>query len=620
MEKYKEDNFYPLLESIKNIEDFKNINDLNSLCKEIRKKIIQVVSKNGGHLASNLGAVELTVALHKVFDLSKDNIIWDVGHQCYTHKMLTGRFKDIDTIRKENGISGFTNRNESKYDIFTSGHSSTSISSALGIAQSKKISGEDGSVVAVIGDGALTGGLAYEGLNNAGKLKNFILVLNDNHMSISKNVGLVAKCLTAARMGNTYMKVKNFLSRMLEKTQFGFKIEDLLKQFKSGFKNMVYNKNNIFESMGFAYYGPIDGHNLVQLQRIFQIAKNINKPTVLHVVTSKGKGYNFAQKSPGRFHGVAPFNISTGLPIKKSETTFSSVFGDEICKIANSNNKICAITAAMTGGTGLKKFKENFKKRFFDVGIAEGHSITFAGGLSAGGFIPVFAVYSSFLQRSYDQLIHDVSMQKLKVVLAVDRAGFVGEDGEAHQGLFDVPFLNTIPNTKIYSPAYFEELEKMLVNCIDKDKNILSVVRYPKGKEFFKPQEYEFKNLDYEFFGDLNSKVLIVTYGRIFSNAYKCLLDLKNICVLKLNVIKPINENAVNKSLNFESILFFEESVKSGAVGEKFGYLLVGKFKGNYKVYAVKDEFVAHATTEAQLKKYLLDFDSMKNEILKFLN
>lgn len=624
--KENKENKYPLLKLINSPKDLKNIKNLNELCMEIRDKLIEVISKNGGHLSSNLGVVELTVALNKVFDISSDDkIIWDVGHQCYVHKMLTGRFNLIDTIRKENGISGFTNIKESKYDVFTSGHSSTSVSAAIGVAESKKHLGENGKVIAVIGDGALTGGLAYEGLNNSQKCKNFILVLNDNHMSISKNVGVVAKCLTAARIGYTYRKAKNILGRILEKSTIGTKLEIFLKNSKSVLKNVIY-KENIFKNMGFEYYGPVDGHDLISLEKVFIAAKNTNKPTVVHVITNKGKGYRFAERDPKNFHGVSPFNISTGKSeFKKGKETFSETFGKTLCKLAENDDKICAVTAAMTSGTGLKNFRENFRHRFYDVGIAEGHAVTFCAGLAAGGMKPVFAVYSSFLQRSYDQIIHDVSLQNLKIILAIDRAGFSGEDGEAHQGLFDVPFLNTIPNVKILCPSFLVELEKMLEEAVNSEEKNIIAIRYPKGGEPLKPENYSFKNLKYEFFGNLDSEILIVTYGRIFSHAYECYKMLKElgheICVLKINVIKPLPEEMINKCTLFKNILFFEESVTSGAIGEKFASVIIGKnFKGNYKNYGVPNEFVPHASIHSQIKKYSLDSESIKNIVLKYFN
>ncbi len=613
-------NSYPLLSSINSPGDLKNIKNIEALCAEVRSKIIEVVSKNGGHLSSNLGVVELTTALYRVFDIPKDKIIWDVGHQCYVHKMFTGRFKDIESIRKENGLSGFTNRKESPFDVFTAGHSSTSISAALGIARSKSILEEEGNVIAVIGDGALTGGLAYEGLNNAQKLKNFILVLNDNSMSISKNVGAIARYLAAARIRPSYMKAKSILEGVLEKTQIGLKIENFMNQSKSALKGLIY-KSSIFEDMGFVYYGPIDGHNINQLENTLSTVKHINKPKVVHVLTKKGKGYKFAEKNSRIFHGVSPFDVRTGETAKKSNFTFSEAFGKKLCEIAKSNFKVCAVTAAMTEGTGLSLFKSQFKSRFFDVGIAEEHAVTFCSGLSAGGLIPVFAVYSSFLQRSYDQLVHDCAMQELKIILGVDRAGFVGEDGEAHQGLFDVPFLNTIPNVQMFAPAFLEELQEMLERVVEDKKPLISVIRYPRGGELKRPTWFKYSGKDFEFYGKKDASILIVTYGRIFAEACICQEELRNqgleICILKLNVIKPINKEAIKFSQNFSNILFFEESIKSGGVGEKFAAMILEseKFKGKYSIYAVDDTFVSHASVRSQLSKFSLDFLGMKDKV-----
>ncbi len=611
---------YPLLSKINSPKDLNNITDLKALCHEIRQKLIHVVSKNGGHLASNLGVVELTVALHSIFNDPSDKIIWDVGHQSYVHKMLTGRFEKIDTIRMENGISGFTNRKESIYDCFTTGHSSTSISSALGIASANKMLGNSGRVVAVIGDGSLTGGLAYEGLNNAGRFKrNFTIVLNDNKMSISKNVGAVARYLSAARIRPFYVNTKNFVEKMLDKTTPGSKFKSIMKRCKSALKRVIY-KNNIFEDMGFEYYGPVDGHNLTELQKALKIAYNRNKPTVVHVITEKGKGYKFAEKDPKVYHGVSSFNIENGVGNNDSSKTFSSEFSRCICGLAEIEPRVCAITAAMTSGTGLSDFKKRFKNRFFDVGIAEGHAVTFASGLAAGGALPVFAVYSSFLQRSYDQIIHDASLQGLKIVLAVDRAGFVGEDGETHHGIFDIPFLNTIPNIKIYAPSFLEEMEPMLSNIILKDKNLVAI-RYPRGGEFNKPEEFKVTGNNYDFYGPLDVDTLVVTYGRIFSNAYFASKMCGSVCVLKLNVVKPIDISAINKCLRFKNIVFFEESIKSGGVAEKFGSkLLEHDYHGNYKIVAVNNEFVPHGFVQSQLAKCNLDTKCMVNLVKEFNN
>ncbi len=609
-----------LLSKIKSPKDLNKIKDLNKLCEEIREKLIEVISNNGGHLASNLGAVELTVALHKVFNDLEDKIVWDVSHQSYVHKMLTGRLEKIDTIRKENGISGFTNRKESAYDAFTEGHSSTSISSALGLACAKKINDKPGHTVAVIGDGALTGGLAYEGLNNAGRFKkNFIIVLNDNQMSISKNVGAVARYLAAARIRPSYLKAKNIMEKVLNKTSVGIKMKDLMKYFKSVIKKVV-NPNNIFEDMGFSYYGPIDGHNLNQLEKAFNIAKNLNKPTVVHVITTKGKGYKPAEENPGVYHGVSSFNAQEGVNFGSNSQTFSSEFGRTICKIAEKNPKICAITAAMTSGTGLKEFKNMYKNRFFDVGIAEEHAVTFAGGLAAGGMLPIVSIYSTFLQRSYDQIIHDVALQDLKVVFAVDRAGFTGEDGETHQGIFDVSFLNTIPEITIYSPSFTEEVGPMLNLAVIGSG--LAAVRYPKGAEFKKPENFEYTGNSFDIYGDKTAETLIITYGRIFSNAFTAKKNLEELGiktdVLKLNIIKPIDIEAVKNILKYKNVVFFEEAFKSGSVAEKLSSMLFeNNFKGNYFIKAIDEGFVKHASVESQIKKFGLDPRGIQNYIIK---
>lgn len=613
---------YPILSKINSPMDLKNVGNLKDLCGEIRKKIIEIVSNNGGHLASNLGVVELTAAIYKIFNDSEDRIVWDVSHQSYAHKMLTGRFKYMNTIRKEGGLSGYTNRKESDYDVFTSGHSSTSISAALGIAESKKILKEKGHVVAVIGDGSLTGGLAYEGLNNAGRFnKNFVIILNDNKMSISKNVGAVARYLSIARIRPSYVKAKNMMEKILNQTKIGLHIKNIMKKSKSAVKKVIYT-SSMFEDMGFTYYGPVDGHNLEQLQDALNIAKNLNKPCVVHVVTNKGKGYDFAEKNPGAYHGVSAFDRNIGIDKSSKSNNFSAEFGRTICKAAEYDPRVCAITAAMTSGTGLKEFRSKYKNRFFDVGIAEEHATTFAGGLAVGGMIPVFAVYSSFLQRAYDQIIHDVSLQDVKVVFAIDRAGFVGDDGETHQGIFDVAFLNTVPTLTIYAPSFFEELSPMLDSALFTCRKS-AAVRYPRGGELKKPDVFSYTGNPFDFYGDKDADVLLVTYGRIFSNAYfasqKLLESGISASVLKLNIIKPIEKDAVIKSLGFKNIVFFEEGIESGGVAQEFGFMLSQKrYEGNYKVVAVPNEFVEHASVDSQLKKYKLDTDGMVSEVLEF--
>lgn len=617
----KEEDKFKYLKKISKPIDIKKIKDLDALCSEIREKIISIVSRNGGHLASNLGVVELSVALHKVFCEENDKIVWDVGHQCYAHKMLTGRFDKMDSIRTEGGLSGFTNRFESKFDVFTSGHSSTAISSALGIAYSNYMKGQDGHTIAVIGDGALTGGLAYEGLNNAGKFKkNFIVVLNDNKMSISHNVGAISRYLTYVRIRPSYVRIKGAVERVLMRIPFiGIHIINILRKIKSIFKDFFYSKT-IFEDMGFLYYGPVDGHNIKKMLEVFKRVKEFNQPVLVHVVTTKGKGYKFAEKNPKDFHGMPKFNIETGESGVNKES-FSNVFGEELCSISEKDRRVCAITAAMKSGTGLNGFSKKYKNRFFDVGIAEEHAITFASGLAVGGMVPVVAIYSSFLQRGYDQMIHDIAIQRVKVVFAIDRAGLTGDDGETHQGIFDVAFLNSVPNIKIFAPSFFDELKLMLNDAISKSAGTCAV-RYPRGKEFYKPNYFEYREEDFNLIEDKPSKILLITYGRIFSNtclAKESLFKDKNIScsILKLNIIKPINYGAIKIALKYKFVFFFEESSKLGGTGQIFGeQLLENEFKGKYLHFAVDNPFVKHADVESQIKKCHLDCSSIASKII----
>ncbi|MCQ4022258.1 MULTISPECIES: 1-deoxy-D-xylulose-5-phosphate synthase [unclassified Ruminococcus] len=612
-----------VVETVKSPKELQKLNEeqLEQLCSEIRRIIVSVVSKNGGHLASNLGTVELTVALHRVFGNEGDSLVWDVGHQSYTHKILTGRLDDIYSIRTEGGISGFPKREESPYDAFNVGHSSTSISAAFGIAVAKQLRSLSGSTVAIIGDGALSGGLAFEGLNNAGKFKkNFIVVLNDNKMSISRNVGALARYLGGIRMSPKYLRLKSRVERVLIKTPIlGSPVRKLLKRSKSRMRNLVY-KRTIFDDLGFAYYGPVDGHNIQELERAFLAAKSVNGPVMVHVVTTKGKGYTFAENDPKSFHGVGSFDIDTGESIS-SKRDFSGVFGDNLLDLAYDNDNICAITAAMATGTGLVKFAKKHKERFFDVGIAEEHAVTFACGLAVKGMIPVFAVYSTFLQRSIDQIIHDAAMQNLHIILAVDRAGVVGTDGETHQGVFDVALLNSVPNITIYSPCYFDELEYNLRAAIYSDSGVVAV-RYPKGGQPYKPLDYNCTNNSFDFYGDKNASVLLVTYGKLFSKACRALEMLKesgkSLCILKLNRIKPVDTKAIMQSLKFKKILFFEEGMKSGGVGESFEIKLDElDYCGKCKVFAIEDEFVKQASVDRSLEKLGLDEKSMADAVLQ---
>lgn len=597
-----------LLKSISSPEDLRRLapDRLEQLCAEIREQIIQTVSSNGGHLASNLGVVELTVALHRVFQSPEDKVVWDVGHQSYTHKMLTGRMDRIGTIRTRGGISGFPNRMESPHDPFTSGHSSTSISAALGIFKAKELKGEPGHVVAIIGDGALTGGLAYEGMNNAGRLhKNFIVVLNDNKMSISRNVGSMARYLARIRTKPSYFKMKGNIENILDHIPgVGKPFRHALTKSKSVLKQLLYN-STIFEDMGFYYYGPFDGHDTEKLIEVFNNVKSIQHPVLIHVLTRKGKGYAFAEENPKAFHGISSFDVKTGKPVK-SAGSFSSVFGSKLCSLASEDERICAITAAMQEGTGLKDFSEKFPERFFDTGIAEEHAVTFAGGLACGGMLPVFAVYSSFLQRGYDQVIHDVALQRVKVVLAVDRAGIVGEDGETHQGIFDTAFLRTVPGITIYSPSYYDELQSCLRQALYECDG-LAAVRYPRGEQFFRPFDFHGSREAFDLYGTESSDIVLVTYGRLFSNACQALAVLKgkgiDVQILKLNRIFPIAPEAIRSVLNAKAVFFFEEGIAQGGIGECFAYLLSqASYTGKFYLRAING-FVMHETMAQALEQ-----------------
>lgn len=614
------------LDKINSPQDLKDLDykQLNVLAEEIRKMLISTVSQNGGHLASNLGVVELTLAIHKVFKSPIDQVVWDVGHQAYTHKILTGRKDQFHTIRKEDGISGFTRPYESDHDIFMSGHSSTAVSSSFGLAVSKKLKKEKGHVIAVVGDGSFTGGMAYEGLNNAGRSKTkLIVILNDNEMSISRNVGSFAKYLAVIRSKPQYEKIKTRFDKIISKIPFvGVRLSRGIFRLKTFIKNTIYN-STMFEDMGFRYMGPIDGHNIELLCDALETAKMIEAPVLLHVKTIKGKGYDFAEQDPSSFHGISKFDINSGEPIVSGQN-FSSVFGDYLCEIAAKDKRICAITAAMLLGTGLEKFSEEYSERFFDVGIAEQHAVTFASGLSKNGMLPVFAVYSSFLQRSYDQIIHDGVLQNNRFIFAIDRAGFVGEDGETHQGIFDVAFLNTIPDIEVYAPSYFSELKSFFNTAIYHSKNVCAV-RYPRGNEFEIVEDFEPSFGNFDVYGDKKSKIYLVTYGRTFSSVAKASKIFaekykKKICVIKLNKIKPIDKEVVDVLENSKEIFFFEEGVRSGGVGEKLlSFLAENSVKANYHIVAVDNEFVKAASVEKQLEKYHLDVNGVVTEVEKYL-
>ena len=565
-----------------------SIKQCRGLCGEIRKLLITTVSRNGGHLASNLGAVELTMALHRNFNSPEDKIVWDVGHQSYTHKILTGRYQKFSTLRQKNGISGFPKPDESEHDSFICGHSSTSVSVACGIAEAMKLRGSDNYSVAVIGDGAMTGGMFYEAMNNAGREKelNLIVILNDNNMSISKSVGAVARYLTSLRNTEKYLRTKRTVEKGLGKVPLvGSGVSKGIKYVKDSVKYKLLEQSTLFEDMGFIYLGPVNGHNLDELEEVMHVAKSYRKPVFIHVKTMKGRGYIPAENNPGEYHGISKFDISTGNPEVSATDSYSTVFGRELVEMAEKDDRICAITAAMKYGTGLQFFHNRFPERFFDVGIAEQHAVTFAGGLASMGQIPVFAVYSTFLQRSYDQLIHDVAIGGLHVVLGIDRAGIVGEDGETHQGMFDVPMLTTIPNTVIYSPSCYEELKMCMQKAIYVNKG-LAAIRYPRGAENASFNT-NYLNTDYLFMRQNNSGILIITYGRIYNDAFLAqktvLVDGIKCDLLKLTKIYPLCRSIISEIAGYKHIVFFEESCGEGSISEMVGdRLLEIGYSGDY--------------------------------------
>ena len=607
-----------ILKNIKSPADIKNLSyeELDELASQIRHELISTVSKNGGHLASNLGVVELTIALHKCFDSPKDKFVFDVGHQIYTHKLLTGRYDRFSTIRTEGGLSGFPRPTESEHDIFFTGHSSTSISSAYGISVAELIRGSKNYTIAVIGDGAFTGGLAYEAINNVGRNKDakLIVVLNDNEMSISQNVGSISKYLTNIRTTRQYFRLKASLESALNHIPLiGRKLSSGVYKLKTSIKNKLYN-SNMFEDLGFRYMGPVDGHNIHKLTEVLEQAKHIDRPVLLHVHTKKGKGYELAEQNPSEFHGISKFDTDTGETVAKGPN-FSDEFGKYLCELASKDSRICAITAAMSLGTGLSEYATNYSDRFFDVGIAEEHAVVFSSGLAKGGMIPFFVVYSTFLQRCYDQLVHDAALQKQKMIIAIDRAGFVGEDGETHQGIFDVAFMNTISNFTIYAPATYDEMRKDMYKAVYKDSNVIAI-RYPRGSECELPEDFVPTYDVFDIYGDEDADVSLVTYGRIFGNACKAYNELKkqgmSIRVVKLNKIKPLDPSIVEILKDSRSIYFFEEGIQNGGVGEKLALrLLEAGYRGEYKLTAVDYCFVEQGSVASTIAKNNLDTDSM---------
>ncbi len=613
-----------ILEKINKPNDIKKLSPIEyeQLADEIRQFLLEKISVTGGHLASNLGVVELTMALHIVFNLPSDKLIWDVGHQSYTHKILTGRKNQFDGLRKFGGMSGFPKRNESNYDAFDTGHSSTSISAGLGYVAARDISNEHYNVISVIGDGALTGGMAYEALNNASQVKsNFIIVLNDNTMSISKNVGGVSKMLSDIRSSDSYYDLKEGIANTLYKFPNGQYIVDKIKKTKSNIKQFIV-PNQIFETMGISYLGPVDGHDTEKLIKIFNIAKRMDHAVLVHVVTQKGHGYKPAERNPSKFHGIGPFDIATGKEINKSAATYSDVFSEAICSLAKKDNKITAVTAAMPDGTGLAKFSKWFPDRFFDVGIAEAHAVTFSAGMAAGGLKPVFAVYSSFLQRAYDQILHDVCIQQLHVVFAIDRAGLVGSDGETHQGIFDMSFLTSIPNMTLFAPKNGKELKQALHFALEEYNGPIGI-RYPRGKavtdfeEFDEPivygrSEYLYKEDD----------IALLAVGNMVTTAAKVREKLKekgyNATLVNVRFVKPIDEGMVIKVCqNHKLVVTLEENVITGGFGEAVSQFMEEKKLDNRLLnIALPDDYIEHGSVDILKCEAGIDTDTVFERII----
>ena len=593
------------------------------LCAEIREFLVRHIARTGGHLASNLGVVELTIAMHRVFQLPEDKMIWDVGHQSYTHKILTGRRAGFDDLRKYGGMSGFPKRKESACDAFDTGHSSTSISAGLGYVQARDLLGEDYSVISVIGDGAMTGGMAYEALNNAAQIKtNFIIVLNDNYMSISENVGGMSDYLARLRTADIYTGLKKGVTNTLHRIPVaGDSIIEQIRRTKNSIKQLVV-PGMLFEDMGITYLGPIPGHDIPMLCRALREAKKVEGPVLLHVLTQKGKGYKPAEQEPARFHGTGPFDIETGKPLGTAKKdTYTDIFSKVICDIGKRDPKVAVITAAMADGTGLSEFRRRFPRRFFDVGIAEGHAVTFAAGLAAGGIKPVFAVYSSFLQRGYDQIIHDVGLQNLPVVFAVDRAGLVGSDGETHQGIFDLSYLGGIPNMTVMSPKNRWELADMLRFAVDYDGPV--ALRYPRGtaydgcEEFRAPIQYGRSEVIYE-----EESIAIVSVGHMFEEALKTRRLIKetgyNCTLVNARFVKPVDEQMIEElAKNHSLIVTIEENILCGGFGERVTeYVSEHDLPVQVLNLALPDDYIEHGSVDVLRREVLLDAPSMTKRIV----
>ena len=614
-----------ILDNIKQPNDIKKIapEHYNDLASEVRDFLVDKISKNGGHLGSNLGAVELTMALHLSMNLPEDKIIWDVGHQSYTHKLLTGRKEGFETLRKFGGMAGFPKTCESDCDTFNTGHSSTSISAGLGLVKARDLSGSDNTIVSVIGDGSLTGGMAYEAMNNAATLKsNFIIVLNDNNQSISKNVGGLSNYLNSIRTADSYVGFKVGLENALNKVPGGDGVVDKLKKYKSSVKQIFVPNGMFFEDMGITYLGPVNGHDISEMVKVFNEAKKIKKCVLVHVITTKGKGYEIAERHPARFHGAEPFVIETGLPVvNRTVPNYQDIFSTVMFKLGERNEKVCAITAAMADGTGLKRFSIKYPDRFFDVGIAEQHAVTFAAGLAMGGMRPIVAVYSSFLQRAYDQIIHDVCIQNLPVIFAIDRAGLVGSDGETHQGIFDLSYMSSIPNMTVMAPKNKWELSDMLKFALTMESPVS--VRYPRGEAYAGLEEYRRKielgksEIIYE-----EEDIAIFAIGSMVKTAVEVRKELKDkgyaCSLINARFVKPIDEDTIDLIVkDHRLIVTLEENVLAGGYGEKVtDYINKQGYGVHVTNIGLPDDYIEHGNVEILKKETGIDADSIINRII----
>ncbi len=614
-----------MLEKIQQPNDIKKIPEeqLTEVAAEIREFLVETMSKLGGHLASNLGVVELTIALHRVFELPKDKIIWDVGHQSYTHKILTGRKDAFESLRQEGGLSGFPKRSESSCDVFDTGHSSTSISAGVGYVKARDLKKQDYSVISVIGDGALTGGMAYEALNNAAELKtNFIIVLNDNEMSISKNVGGISTYLSGIRTAASYTELKMGVTRALEKIpKIGPGMVDAVRKTKSSIKQIVI-PGMLFENMGITYLGPVDGHDIHQMMRVFQEAKRFEGPILVHVLTRKGQGYEPALRHPSRFHGAGPFEIETGLPLSRSNPTYTDIFSTVMRKMGDREPDVVAVTAAMPTGVGLKRFSNMFPDRCFDVGIAEEHAVTFAAGLALGGMIPVVAIYSSFLQRAYDQMMHDVCMQELHVVFAIDRAGLVGSDGETHHGVFDLSYLNSMPNMTVMAPKNLWELSDMMKFAVHFNGPI--ALRYPRGEAYtgLKDHRAPVRYGKAEVL-EQGEKIALLAVGNMVKTAVQVRELLQEqgyqVTLVNMRFVKPFDMALVRElSGSHELLVTMEENVRNGGFGEQVAsFVMEEGLPARVQIIALPNRFVHQGSVSSQMKETGIDADSVAGKILK---